>query len=163
MAAVRCLAACTPADMHADDVEVTGIVRAQWRLLFPGARCDGTLTLHACHMRTVNSLHRAVAPPPEGLAEQFRCVTHLGAVVHNGTASDVMQHHLYADACALAPCLYAGTSGSSMQTAHSRAATKSWQASAPRCGLTAIHHKQQLCQGRPRPACCGSSATHAVG
>jgi hypothetical protein len=56
-----------------DDVEVTGIVRAQWRPLFPGARCDGTLSLHACHMRTVNSLHRAVAPPAEGLAEQFRC------------------------------------------------------------------------------------------
>lgn len=53
-------------------MEVTGIVRAQWRPLFPGARCDGTLILHACHMRTVNSLHRAVAPPPEGLAEQFR-------------------------------------------------------------------------------------------
>jgi len=61
----------------ADDVEVTGIVRAQWRPLFPGARCDGTLILHACHMRTVNSLHRAVAPPPEGLAEQFRWVVGL--------------------------------------------------------------------------------------
>lgn len=61
----------------ADDVEVTGIVRAQWRPLFPGARCDGTLILHACHMRTVNSLHRAVAPPPEGLAEQFRWVVWL--------------------------------------------------------------------------------------
>lgn len=63
--------------LTADDIEVTGVVRAQWRPLFPGARCDGTLSLHACHMRTVNSLHRAVAPPAEGLAEQFRCAWHL--------------------------------------------------------------------------------------
>lgn len=118
VAAVRCLAAC-PAHTHADDVEVTGVVRAQWRPLFPGARCDGTLTLHACHMRTVNSLHRAVAPPPEGLAEQFRCVRCvLGCVVHTDKASNIMQPHLCADAYALAPCLHAGTSGSSMQTAH---------------------------------------------
>lgn len=56
-----------------DDVEVTGLVQAVWRPLFPGARCDGTLTLHACHLRTVNSMHRAVVPPSDGLAEQFRC------------------------------------------------------------------------------------------
>lgn len=68
--------------LPADDLEVTGIVRAQWRPLFPGARCDGTLTLHACHMRTVNSLHRAVAPPPEGLAEQFRCAACSMAFAH---------------------------------------------------------------------------------
>lgn len=79
-AAVSCL-------LRADDVEVTGIVRAQWRPLFPGARCDGTLMLHACHLRTINSIHRAVAPPPEGLAEQFRCDgctrgTHTRIVAH---------------------------------------------------------------------------------
>ncbi|WIA33182.1 hypothetical protein OEZ86_006329 [Tetradesmus obliquus] len=55
-----------------DDVEVTGIVRAQWRPLFPGARCDGTLAIKACQVRSINSRHRAAAPPPEGLQEQFR-------------------------------------------------------------------------------------------
>jgi hypothetical protein len=55
-----------------DDVEVTGIVRAQWRPLFPGARCDGTLAIKACHVRSINSRHRAVAAPPESLQEQFR-------------------------------------------------------------------------------------------
>ncbi|KAF8067336.1 MCM9 [Scenedesmus sp. PABB004] len=60
--------ACQPGD----DVEVTGVVCADWRPLFPGARCDGTLTLRACQLRCVSSLHRAAAPPPEGLQEQFR-------------------------------------------------------------------------------------------
>jgi hypothetical protein len=55
-----------------DDVEVTGIVRAQWRPLFPGARCDGTLAIKACHVRSISSRHRAAAPPTEGLQEQFR-------------------------------------------------------------------------------------------
>lgn len=55
-----------------DDVEVTGVVRAQWRPLFPGARCDGSLTIKACNVRSINSRHRAVVPAPEGLQEQFR-------------------------------------------------------------------------------------------
>lgn len=62
----------TPPVALSDDIEVVGVVRAQWRPLFPGARCDGTLTIKACNVRSINSRHRAVMAPPEGLQEQFR-------------------------------------------------------------------------------------------
>jgi hypothetical protein len=86
-----CFVTCT-----ADDVEVTGIVSAQWRPLFPGARCDGSLMLQACHMRTINSLHRVVAPPPDGLSEQFRCVRGMHCTL--GRLGWCFSHKLHADA-----------------------------------------------------------------
>lgn len=58
----------------ADDVEVTGLVQAEWRPLFPGARCDGTLTMRSCAIRSINSRHRAAVAPAEGLQEMFRYV-----------------------------------------------------------------------------------------
>lgn len=80
----------------ADDVEVTGLVRAAWRPLFPGARCDGTITLRACHLRCISSLHRAAAPPPEGLAEQFR----LGAAAATASMALAMPAATLLLACA---------------------------------------------------------------
>eukprot|EP00878_Enallax_costatus_P023223 GHUV01024690.1.p1 GENE.GHUV01024690.1~~GHUV01024690.1.p1 ORF type:complete len:488 (+),score=128.46 GHUV01024690.1:127-1590(+) len=55
-----------------DDVEVTGLVQADWRPLFPGARCDGTLSMKACSTRSISSRHRAAAAPAEGLQDMFR-------------------------------------------------------------------------------------------
>jgi hypothetical protein len=151
---------CAACVLYADDVEVTGIVRAQWRPLFPGARCDGTLTLHACHMRTINSLHRAVAPPPEGLAEQFRCDRLCQGLAVNTHCSD--WDNLYVEGrthnrglpgtvCSaqqlpkdnISCCVHvtrtagdcdvpAGTSGSFTRHARSRAAIRFWQAFALR-------------------------------
>lgn len=56
----------------ADDVEVTGVVKADWRPLFPGAPCDGTLTIKACATHSIHSRHRAMAAPADGLQDMFR-------------------------------------------------------------------------------------------
>eukprot|EP00879_Flechtneria_rotunda_P024600 GHRR01026096.1.p1 GENE.GHRR01026096.1~~GHRR01026096.1.p1 ORF type:complete len:579 (+),score=182.66 GHRR01026096.1:450-2186(+) len=55
-----------------DDIEALGLVCAEWRPLFPGARCDGSLNIRACQVRSINSLIRTIAMPEDSLAEQFR-------------------------------------------------------------------------------------------
>ena len=45
----------------ADDVEVTGVVVARWRPLYPGWRCDAELLVRAASLRVEERLKRGAA------------------------------------------------------------------------------------------------------
>jgi hypothetical protein len=58
-----------------DNVEITGVVVARWRPLYPGWRADAELLLRACHMRVEARLPQPSALLGVEMGELFRCVT----------------------------------------------------------------------------------------
>lgn len=66
----------TPLRRHrgpSDDVEVTAVVVARWRPLYPGWRCDAELVLRACHMRVEERGARPGSMQGVEMGDLFRC------------------------------------------------------------------------------------------
>ncbi|KAI8467006.1 MAG: DNA replication licensing factor MCM9-like protein [Monoraphidium minutum] len=55
-----------------DDVEVTGVVVARWRPLYPGARCDAELAMRASHMAVEERAPRPGALLGSNMEDLFR-------------------------------------------------------------------------------------------